>query len=253
MNRLVLIATASILTACSGAAQTPIGTGQSVRTVTVTQPTVATTAYAAAPVPTAAPSGPKSVIETDGTYLVGTDILPGTYRTPGGSQCYWARLRSLDTSDIINNNNSSGPQVVEILATDRAFLTQNCQTWSLAATAPVAVSAPPVNQEGAISTLPPGADAQGFSDGPRCSYRAALMIRTAKSQAVVCDEGSGAYTYKGLRLKDNGRIDLPGAVSTASGFTVSNTDGTRYDISRGGLVIYTGGDVYTEPAIASGP
>jgi hypothetical protein len=204
-------------------------------------------------VPIAAPSGPKSVIETDGTYLVGTDILPGTYRTPGGSQCYWARLRSLDTSDIINNNNSSGPQVVEILATDRAFLTQNCQTWSLAATAPVAAAAPPVNQEGAISTLPPGADTQGFSDGPRCSYRAALLIRTAKSQAVVCDEGSGAYTYKGLRLKDNGRIDLSGAVSTASGFTVSNTDGTRYDISRSGLVIYTGGDVYTEPAIASGP
>jgi serine/threonine-protein kinase len=34
---------------------------------------------------------------------------------------------------------------------------------------------------------------------------------------------------------------------------VSNTDGTRYDISRSGLVIYTGGDIYTEPAIASGP
>jgi hypothetical protein len=53
------------------------------------------------------------VIATDGTYLVGTDILPGMYRTPGRSSCYWARLRSLDTSDIIDNNNSTGPQVIE--------------------------------------------------------------------------------------------------------------------------------------------
>jgi serine/threonine-protein kinase len=79
------------------------------------------------------------------------------------------------------------------------------------------------------------------------------MVRTAQSQAVVCDEGSGTYTYKGLRLKDQGRIDLSGALPTANGFTVSNSDGTRYDISRSGLVITTAGNVYTEQALASGP
>lgn len=98
-----------------------------------------------------APTGPQSVITTDGTYLVGTDIYPGMYRTGGGSQCYWARLNSLDTGDIIDNHNSSGPQVIEILPTDRAFLSQNCQTWTLqsgpvarpAATPTVAVPAAP--------------------------------------------------------------------------------------------------------------
>jgi hypothetical protein len=254
MNRLALVATAGLLlTACGGSTQIPTVSSQSVKTVTVTQPTKATTTYAVAPTAIATPSGPKSAIETDGTYLVGSDILPGIYRTTGGSNCYWARLSSLNTSDIINNNNSSGPQVVEILPTDRAFLTENCQPWSLASAPPsIAATAPPVSQGGALMTLP-GADTQGFSNGPRCSYRAALMVRTALSQAVVCDEGSGTYTYKGLRLKDQGRIDLSGALPTANGFTVSNSDGTRYDISRSGLVITTAGDVYTEQALASGP
>jgi hypothetical protein len=40
-------------------------------------------------------------------------------------------LRSLDTSDIIDNNNSNGPQAVEVKPSDKAFLTHGCQTWSL--------------------------------------------------------------------------------------------------------------------------
>ncbi|MBI3215923.1 MAG: hypothetical protein HYZ38_19055 [Mycobacterium sp.] len=100
----------------------------------------------------------------------------------------------------------------------------------------------------------PGADVQGFVDGPRCSYRAALMVRTAQSQAVVCDEGSGLYTYKGLRLIDSARIDVPGAVPNQTGFVATNTAAdTRYVLSRSGLAIYTNGQVYSEPAVASGP
>jgi hypothetical protein len=254
MNRLVLVATAGLLlTACGGSTQTATGSSQSARTVTVTQPTAATTTYVANPTAIATPSGPKSAIETGGTYLVGTDILPGIYRTTGGSNCYWARLSSLNTSDIIDNNNSSGPQVVEIQPSDRAFLTENCQPWSMASAPPsIAGTAPQASQGGALTTLP-GADTQGFFNGPRCPYRAALMVRTPLSQAIVCDDGSGSYTYKGLRLKDLSRIDLSGALPTANGFTVSNSDGTRYDISRSGLVITTAGDVYTEQALASGP
>jgi hypothetical protein len=256
MNRLALVATAGLLlTGCGGTTLSPAITGQPVHTVTVTQPTTATSTYIAAPQPTATPTGPKLTIDTDGTYLVGTDILPGVYRTTGGfggSNCYWARLNSLNTSDIINNNNSSGPQVVEILSSDRAFLTENCEPWKLASAAPsAAVAAPPVSQGGALTSLP-GADVQGFSDSPRCSYQAALMVRTALSQAVVCDEGNGTYTYKGLRLKDQGRVDVPGALPTANGFTATNGD-TRYDISHSGIVITTGGNVYTEQALASGP
>lgn len=88
--------------------------------------------------------------------------------------------------------------------------------------------------------------------GMNCPYRAALTLRTTQSAVLICDEGAGIYTYKGLRLSDDARIDLPGVVRTGTGFAVTN-NGTRYDISSGGLVIYTDGDVYTEPAIASGP
>lgn len=254
MNRLVLVAIAGlVLTACGGPTQTATGSSESARTVTVTQPTAATTTQIAAPTAIATQSGPKSTIETGGTYLVGSDILPGIYRTAGGSNCYWARLSSLDTSDIIDNNNSSGPQVVEIQPSDRAFLTENCRPWSMASAPPsIAGTAPQVSQEGTLSTLS-GSDTQGFFNGPRCTYRAVLMVRTAQSQAAICDDGSQTYTYKGLRLKDMSRIDLSGALPTANGFTVSNSDSTRYDISRSGLVITTAGDVYTEQALASGP
>ena len=80
------------------------------------------------------PSAPKTIIETDGTYRVGTDIVAGTYRTAGPSpqgesDCYWARLDSLNPSHIIKNNISTGPEVVTIQPSDTAFLTRSCQPW----------------------------------------------------------------------------------------------------------------------------
>lgn len=73
-------------------------------------------------------------IDNDGTYLVGlsiTDIQMGTYRNAGGTDCYWARLRSLDPSDIIESGKSSFPQEVVLRASDTAFLTENCGTWQM--------------------------------------------------------------------------------------------------------------------------
>jgi len=51
-----------------------------------------------------APPGQKTTIDIDGTSQVGTDIVPGTYRSAGGIDCYWARLRSLDTNENIDNS-----------------------------------------------------------------------------------------------------------------------------------------------------
>ena len=75
------------------------------------------------------PPGQPNTMFGDGTFQVGVDIAPGTYRAAGGGSCYWARLRSLNTSDIINNNASPGPQVVGIQPSDAAFLTHDCGTW----------------------------------------------------------------------------------------------------------------------------
>ena len=112
------------------------GTGTTAtKTITsyVTAPNSPPTSVLAA-APTA--SGPGTSIPSDGTYVIGVDIQPGVYRSAGtardGSDCYWKRLSSLDTSDIIDNNGSPGPQTVEIKPTDKAFVSSHCQPWTKA-------------------------------------------------------------------------------------------------------------------------
>ncbi|WP_231974753.1 hypothetical protein [Mycobacterium sp. E1747] len=111
---------AALLAACGGSNQTAT-------TVTSTVPAeTKTVTVTAAPPP---PPGPKTTIASDGTFIIGSDIAAGTYRSAGKYGCYWARLRSLDTTDIIDNNVNDGPQVVQILPSDRAFMTRNCAAW----------------------------------------------------------------------------------------------------------------------------
>ena len=68
----------------------------------------------------------------EGTFVVGEDIDPGVYRADASPGCYWARLNSLDTSDIIDNNNADGPVVIEVLATDRAVTVNRCAEFKKA-------------------------------------------------------------------------------------------------------------------------
>jgi hypothetical protein len=118
-----IAAAATILAGCGGStppAATVTSTVEVTKTVTVTA--------------TPPPSAPKTIMETDGTYRVGIDIEPGTYRSDGTnphgeSDCYWARLSSLNPTDIIKNDISSGAQIVMIPPSDKAFLTHSCQTW----------------------------------------------------------------------------------------------------------------------------
>ncbi|WP_197413431.1 MULTISPECIES: hypothetical protein [unclassified Mycobacterium] len=72
-----------------------------------------------------------SRITGDGTYLVNKEVMPGTYRNSGASGCYWERLSGLSGtgSDIIANDNASGPAVVTIEASDVAFSTKRCGVW----------------------------------------------------------------------------------------------------------------------------
>ena len=70
----------------------------------------------------------------DGMYIVGKDIQAGTYRTRGGSGCYWARLRGFggEGKNIIANRASinGSSQIVQIDPTDQGFQTENCGTWT---------------------------------------------------------------------------------------------------------------------------
>jgi hypothetical protein len=80
----------------------------------------------------AARNAPKTSF-SDGTFLVNKDIQPGTYRnTAGYDSCYWVRLSGTSGSfdEILANGNPSGQAIVTIQATDNAFTSQRCGTWT---------------------------------------------------------------------------------------------------------------------------
>ena len=66
-----------------------------------------------------------------GTILA--QVLPlaetsGTWHTNGGSQCYYALLGSTDTSNIIDNNNITGPATVSLGGAYAFDISGGC-TW----------------------------------------------------------------------------------------------------------------------------
>jgi type II secretory pathway pseudopilin PulG len=64
----------------------------------------------------------------DGLYQVGIAIQPGQYRTDGTGTCYWGKLSTGNTNDVIVNNYSSGPQTVTI--DSPYFESESCGTWT---------------------------------------------------------------------------------------------------------------------------
>ena len=84
--------------------------------------------------PYAAPSETVSTIG-EGHWVVGQQIVPGTYRTDQTEFdfCYWERSDgfTLTTDEIIRNNIVMEQTTVEILATDARFASSGCGTWTL--------------------------------------------------------------------------------------------------------------------------
>jgi hypothetical protein len=90
--------------------------------------------------PPAPPPQPKTTIDHDGTYAVGTDIVPGIYSSAGpvnGGTCYWKRVGTDEDNKTttIDNAMSKKPQVVQIEPGDKAFKTDGCQPWQKTDTA----------------------------------------------------------------------------------------------------------------------
>lgn len=141
---LVVAAVALVIGITAGASTktktTTVSAGSVQPSVQATQATAATTsppttasATTAAPAPTSPPTsaGPKTSF-SDGSYRVGVDIAPGTYRSSGtGSDCYWKRLSNFTgQNDILANYLSNSPTTVTILASDAGFETHRCGTWT---------------------------------------------------------------------------------------------------------------------------
>lgn len=76
-------------------------------------------------------------MDHDGTFAVGSEIIPGVYKSAGplpGDTCYWRRIGADNVT--LENALSKQPQVVRIDAGDTAFKTNGCQPWQLTGDAP---------------------------------------------------------------------------------------------------------------------
>jgi serine/threonine protein kinase len=125
---------------------------------------------------------------------------------------------------------------------------------------PSAMASPP-----APSTTPPpktpllsrpvkGADGLGFvGETARCDpgNPPAAVVRTAQSLAVVCQNLSGSYYYRGERIRDGANIELSNAVRASDGFDVTNPlNGVLYEVRPERLRIISNGHIdSSEPVL----
>ena len=83
----------------------------------------------------APPASPTADSFGPGTWRVGSEIQPGTYRALGdgsGMHCQWRRLSGFSgaTSDIIEIGVDTPPVVVTIAPTDKGFSSEYCGKWT---------------------------------------------------------------------------------------------------------------------------
>lgn len=87
------------------------------------------------------PPAPKTAFG-DGTYAVGTEIVPGVYQSAGpveGGVCYWKRSNGEGT---VANAMTKKPQTVQIEAGDTTFRSSECQEWQKTDAPPPAAPGP---------------------------------------------------------------------------------------------------------------
>jgi hypothetical protein len=69
---------------------------------------------------------------TDGVWIVGIDLEPGTYQAEGGPLCYWQRLSGFGGTpeEVIQQGTPDDPAVVDISETDQGFSSSRCREWT---------------------------------------------------------------------------------------------------------------------------
>lgn len=72
----------------------------------------------------------RNTVPGNGIFEVGVDITPGTYRTAGAKNCYFAVTADPNGAEITANNITSGPALVA-LAEGEFFETSGCADWAL--------------------------------------------------------------------------------------------------------------------------
>jgi hypothetical protein len=136
-----------------------------------------------------------------GTYIVGTDIQPGTYTSSGGGYCYWFRLSGFgDQSRFLiqsGGQGNEGPSTVTVEPSDKGFQSQDCGRWTLASEAAAASS--PTSGAPEPSFTPESSLTAEPSPTPRKSFPAALSFGDG-SYRVGVDISPGVYrTVQGIQ------------------------------------------------------
>jgi hypothetical protein len=115
----------------------PIVTPETTTARPSTTPAPKPTTPAAKPTKPAQPAVVAVTISGDGTFAVGSQVKPGTYRAavPADSfGCYWERLKgasgSLDDTIANGLGEPGSQQLVTIKSTDKFFHTERCGTWT---------------------------------------------------------------------------------------------------------------------------
>jgi hypothetical protein len=116
-------------TAAAAATPAPTVTVTAPAAAAAPAPTVTVTAAAPAPAPAAEPAGAKTTVG-NGQWLVGSDVEPGTYKSPAtdGGLCY------ADTNDGEGNINQQevtpeGPTVITVSKKDKVFKVNGCEDF----------------------------------------------------------------------------------------------------------------------------
>lgn len=116
----------------------PVGSAIEVETPTVnsiaelTSTPTSQSPHESEPSPVPTRGGGDAISFGEGMQIIGTDIPAGTYRSLGGSRCFWERLSGFGGTleEIVANDISSGPAVVSIAANDKGFNSSRCGTWT---------------------------------------------------------------------------------------------------------------------------
>ncbi|WP_421845152.1 hypothetical protein [Mycobacterium sp.] len=191
--------------------------------------------------PSSEPAEPVSTIAGDGTYQVGTEIQPGTYRSEAGRSCRWWRLSGLDggSSDIISNGSGPGLQVVQIAPTDVAFATDSCPPWTLESAAITATSTTTMtitttpDTAATTAALPPDAQLCPGETGPVGGFTQSAA-GTSGTSCAFAEQVRIAYGASGPPSPTPRQVQ---AVSPVTGQSY-----TMACAADGRLVTCTGGD-----------
>jgi hypothetical protein len=67
-----------------------------------------------------------------GAYIVGTDVMAGTYRSAASAGCYWERLRDFGGrfAAVITSGLTDRGATVTISASDMGFRSDSCAPWT---------------------------------------------------------------------------------------------------------------------------